>query len=163
MKRPDVTASIIVKATTAQVHAVIADYRNGHPNILPKKYFSNLEVERGGFGAGTIIRFQMHAFGRTHDIRSSVMEPIVGRILVEADLSRGHVSTFTMQPMTNGRHAYVTISTELKTRGGLIGKLERLLATRYLQRVYDEELRLLAQFVERKSGEESFTNKKESQ
>jgi hypothetical protein len=148
MKRPDITASITIKATTVQVHAVIADYRNGHPNILPKKYFSNLDVERGGFGAGTIIRFHMHAFGRSFNARASIMEPIVGRVLVETDLAAGHITTFTMQPMTNGRHTYVTISTELKSRGGLLGTLERFLVVRYLRRVYDAELQLLAEFVE---------------
>src|SRR5262245_56834492 len=59
-----VTASAAMNAPAEQVYNIIADYRNGHPHLLPKQ-FSNLLVEEGGYGAGTRIRFQMTAFGQT--------------------------------------------------------------------------------------------------
>jgi hypothetical protein len=49
-----VVASAHIAAAPAQVYAIIANYREGHPRILPKE-FSGLTVEQGGIGAGTII------------------------------------------------------------------------------------------------------------
>jgi hypothetical protein len=54
-----VRASAEVKAPAEKVHAIIADYRNGHPQIVPRPPFGRIEVEQGGFGGGTIIHFQM--------------------------------------------------------------------------------------------------------
>ncbi|MBV9688683.1 MAG: hypothetical protein JO202_03125, partial [Ktedonobacteraceae bacterium] len=43
----------ILDAHPEDVYATIADYRQGHPNILPKEIY-DLQVEQGGYGAGTI-------------------------------------------------------------------------------------------------------------
>ena len=53
---------------------IIADYHNGHPHILPKQ-FRNLTVEKGGVGAGTIIRFEVRALGSDAAIQRVVTEP----------------------------------------------------------------------------------------
>ncbi len=47
-----VVASADMDAPPDRVYAIIADYHNGHPHILPKQ-FRNLTVEKGGVGAGT--------------------------------------------------------------------------------------------------------------
>ena len=60
-----VSASAEVKAPAEKVYAIIADYRHGHPQIVPSPPFGRLEVEQGGFGAGTVIRFPMRVMGRT--------------------------------------------------------------------------------------------------
>ncbi len=72
-------------APADRVYAIIADYRNGHPHILPKQ-FRNLTVEQGGVGAGTIIRFEVRVFGQTQHFRAVVSEPEPGRVLVEENL-----------------------------------------------------------------------------
>ena len=46
------------------IYDIIADYRTGHPHILPARFFGALDVLEGGRGAGTKIRFEMKAFGR---------------------------------------------------------------------------------------------------
>ena len=60
----------------------------------------------------------------------------------------GAVTTFTVDPIEEGRHARVTISTELKVRGGLLGMLERAVTTRFLRPTYIRELENLASLAE---------------
>src|SRR5438034_1718993 len=73
-----ITATAVVPAQPNRVYAVIADYHNGHPHILPKQ-FSEMVVEKGGVGRGTIIRFQMSVFGRKQTFRAAISEPEPGR------------------------------------------------------------------------------------
>jgi uncharacterized protein YndB with AHSA1/START domain len=129
------TASIAAPATS--VYRVIADYKNGHPRILPAA-FRNMVVEQGGVGAGTQTRFEVHAFGRTQAVRHEVLEPEPGRVLVERDRDTDSQTTFTIDPLANGSR--VTIRTELTSRSGLAGAIERFLARRFLLRLYQEEL-----------------------
>ena len=132
-------------AKPARVYATIANYREGHPRILPKQ-FSGLTVEKGGVGAGTVIRFQMRAFGRTQSFRGVVTEPEPGRVLVETyQEPNPSATTFTVNPV--GAGSEVVISTELPVRGGLLGSIERALSERYLLPIYREELELLARVV----------------
>jgi len=67
-----VKASAKVDAPSEVVYGIIADYRTGHPQILPRPYFEWLEVERGGRGEGTVIRFQMRVLGQTRVLRAAV-------------------------------------------------------------------------------------------
>ncbi|HEX8352835.1 MAG TPA: SRPBCC family protein [Pyrinomonadaceae bacterium] len=147
-----VTASALVEAPADLVYAIIADYRDGHPHILPRKYFTFLAVERGGFGAGTIIRFGMRAFGKTREARAAVTEPEPGRVLVETAIDDdGPVTTFVVEP--EGRRARVTFSTELRSAAGLPGLVERFIATRFLKRVFAAELEQLNDFAVRRRDE----------
>ena len=140
-----VRASARIQAAPERVYAIIADYRNGHPHILPKQ-FRGLTVEQGGAGAGTIIRFEMKAFGTTQRFRASVSEPAPGRVLVETNLEGNDaVTTFTVDPGPSEGTADVVISTEAGSRSGLAGAIERLLSRRYLRSVYARELALLAE------------------
>ncbi|HEV7590191.1 MAG TPA: SRPBCC family protein [Longimicrobium sp.] len=138
-----VEASAEVAAGAERVYRIVADYREAHPRIIPKSFFSGIEVEQGGFGAGTVIRVGVHFAGRRSAFRATVTEPDPGRILVETDLDGGPVTTFTFEPLGPGR-ARVTISTLLRRRGKKLGLVERFLTRRFLRRVYAEELRLLA-------------------
>ena len=151
------TTSATIKAPAQQVYAILADYHNGHPYILPAQYFSNLQVEQGGIGAGTVIGFQMHVPGRTQTFRAAITEPEPGRVLMETNLPSGAVTTFTVDPRAEGQHSRVTITTELETRDGLLGRLERFLTTVTLRRIYAQELGLLAARAE-KSTAASSTN-----
>jgi len=120
MKSYQVTESALINAPAKLVYNIIADYHNGHPYILPKPYFLNLEVEQGGVGEGTVIRFQMQVLGKTETFRAVVTEPEPGRVLVESNLLQGSVTTFTVDPVEGGRYAQVTFSTELPSRGGCL-------------------------------------------
>src|SRR5574341_254585 len=130
MSTYEVSASRHIFAPAKQVYDVIKDYRNGHPNILPKKYFANLEVEKGGIGAGTRIRFQMRAMGSTRNIVGEVTEPDPGKVLVESYPNSETVTSFTVE--SHGTECHVTIRTKLQSRGGLLGALERFTARRFL-------------------------------
>ena len=146
-----VKASAPVGAPAEVVYNIIADYRKGHPHILPRKYFEWLEVEQGGRGEGTVIRFQMRVLGQTRVLRAAVTEPELGRVLVETDTGGvGPVTTFTVEPTDSGSH--VTFSTELTSAGGLLGIAERFVLRRILRRIYAAELKQLESFaVERSS------------
>jgi hypothetical protein len=147
LTRHRVTASACIPAAPRRVYNVLADYRNAHRHILPPR-FSDLTVERGGFGAGTIIRFRLRVAGRRQTYRVAVTEPEPGRILAETNLEgKVAVTTFTVTPDGPGEMSKVTIATELPVRSGLLGAIERFLTTKMLQPLYREELRRLAAFV----------------
>jgi hypothetical protein len=141
----------LVKAPPAQVYALLADYQNGHPHVLPKPYFQTLKVEQGGIGAGTRIYVEMRVMGTTQAFRAEVTEPDPGHVLVETIPDSGLVTTFTVDPVTGGQHAQVTLSTTAKSRGGLLGVVERFMSTRFLRRVYTEELKLIAAVAEERA------------
>jgi Polyketide cyclase / dehydrase and lipid transport len=130
-----------MNATPERVYAVISDYRLGHPRILPKQFHS-LSVEQGGVGAGTIIRFQVNAFGQRKELRAVISEPEPGRILLEKDLDTGTETTFTVVPAGSGSE--VTISTKMKMRSGFLGKIQHFVTIRFLRSVYRKELKNLS-------------------
>ena len=132
-----------IGAPASRVYGILADYRNGHPRILPKE-FNYLAVERGGVGAGTVIAFSMRAFGTTRQSRAAITEPVPGRILMETLLDgSGVVTTFTVDAGAVAG-SDVTISTVIPVSSGILGRLERWVAERYLRGVYRKELALLA-------------------
>ena len=49
MTQQRISASALIQAPAQQVYAIIADYGNGHPRILPKPYFVSPTVEQGGW------------------------------------------------------------------------------------------------------------------
>jgi hypothetical protein len=108
-----------LEAPSAAVYATIADYRQGHPNILPKELY-DLQVEQGGYGAGTIIRFKMLVLGEEQSYYQRVSEPEPGRVLVEQDIdSVQHVTTtFKVTPLEPGQKSQVEISTTMRTSPG---------------------------------------------
>ncbi len=142
-----VSASAVIPARHDQIYSLLANYHDGHPRIVPKQ-FSNLAVEQGGIGAGTIIRFQMSVFGRKQNLRAAVTEPEPGRVLVETYIdNNGAVTTFTVDPGTAPADSRVTISTELPVRGGFLGHIERAFATMLLRPIYVKELQNLARIA----------------
>src|SRR5579864_3439269 len=145
--KPDkhlISASAVIPARRDRVYALIANYHDGHPRIVPKQ-FSGLVVEQGGIGAGTVIRFQMSVFGRKQTFRAAVTEPEPGRMLVESYLdANGAVTTFTVDQGPAPADSRVTISTELKVRSGFAGMIEKALSTLLLRPMYVRELENLA-------------------
>jgi hypothetical protein len=141
------TATRIINAPIETVYNIIADYRHGHPRILPKEYFLSMDVEEGGFGAGTIVNFEMRLLGQTRSFHSSITEPEPGRVLVETDIQSGIPTSFLVAPSMNRNQSRLTIATELKGQN----IVEGLIAKYLLQKVYSEELELVADLAEVRS------------
>ncbi len=139
----NVTASAIIDAAAATVYAIIADYHEGHPAILPPQYFRELVVEEGGVGAGTVARVAMEVYGNRREFRLRVTEPEPGRVLMEEDPDAGTVTRFTVEPL--GSRAQVTIASDFRAAAGLRGWLERLMNPAITRRIYEAELALLNQ------------------
>lgn len=144
-----ITASAVIDAQPDEVYAVLADYRTGHPAILPKGYFSDLQVESGGYGEGTVIRFRLKLFGVENTARQVVSEPAPGQVLVEANTDRPLKTTFTVTPHDNGRQAEVNITTEYEAKG-IQGLIERIVLPPVLRGIYVQELQQLAEYLKSK-------------
>jgi len=144
MAKHSLSASKLISSPAQRIYGLIADYRNGHPRILPKPYFVSLEVEQGGYGAGTIINFQMQLMGRIQTFHSTITEPKPGHILVETDMNTGAVTTFTVDPRLDDQEAFVTITTTTNVPDGIVGKIQGWLTTRLLSPIYEKELDQLA-------------------
>lgn len=138
-----IMASQLIHAPAQRLYAIIADYQQGHTQIIPRPPFVSLDVEQGGIGAGTIIRVQMRMLGQTQTFHSTVTEPEPGRVLVETN-DNGYVTTFTVDPRAEGQQAYVTIATDATVPAGPLGALQGWFLMRLLQPVYVRELVQLA-------------------
>lgn len=139
-----ITTSAIIPARRERVYSLIANYEDGHPRILPRQ-FSELIVEQGGVGAGTVIRFRMTLLARTQTFRAAITEPEPGRVLMETYLEpAGTLTTFTIDPGTAPADSRVTISTEFPVRSGVPGFIEKTLASLLLRPIYAQELTNLA-------------------
>jgi len=139
-----VSKSAEISAPAERLYGIIADYRDGHPRILPPA-FTGLVVEAGGVGAGTRIRVGMRVFGRVMTFPAEISEPYPGRVLVERNLGdRPSVTTFTVDTLDASR-SRVTIATELPVRSGVAGRIERFLMRRFLEPIYIAELLKLAE------------------
>jgi hypothetical protein len=138
--------SAVIDAPPRVVYRILADYRDGHPRILPRKYFGDLVVEEGGVGEGTRIRFEMRSLGGVRTFRAAITEPEPGRVLVETGVDSGIVTTFTVERApSGGGGTRITIDTRYH-RSGLRGWVERLFAPPFLRTVYRAEVALLADY-----------------
>ena len=148
----------ILNARPEDVYATIADYHVGHPSILPTENLYDLQVEQGGYGAGTIINFKARILGVEQSFHHRVSEPEPGRVLVEQDIEAGQnvTTTFTVIPLENGRKAQVEIKTTMNPSPGLRGLIERLVMPRANAPIYRKELKLL-EAVARQRAEQSRT------
>jgi len=144
MPRLHASAERIVPAPAAAVYALLADYRDGHPRILPPA-FSDLTVLRGGTGAGTEIRFAMTLGGRKQVVEASVDEPEPGRVLTETYREKNAVTSFIVDP--KGNQSRVRIETSWDASRGLAGLIERLITPRLFRKIYAQELDLIERWA----------------
>jgi uncharacterized protein YndB with AHSA1/START domain len=144
MSRLHVSAERTVPAPAEAVYALLADYRIGHPSILPPS-FSDLTVLRGGTGAGTKIRFSLKFAGRNQEIEARVEEPEPGRVLTEAYPDKSAVTSFTVDPA--GNQSRVRIETSWEPSRGLAGLIERIVVPRLFRKLYGEELDLIERWA----------------
>jgi hypothetical protein len=114
-----------IDAPSRRVYHYIRDFREHHPRFLPPQ-FSDLQIETGGVGAGTVHSFNMTLGGRTTGYRVRVGEPEPGRVLIESDPSRRMLTTFTVDADPGGG-SRVRIETRWHANG-VQGFFERLRA-----------------------------------
>jgi hypothetical protein len=145
----NVSAEGLVSAPAATVYGYIADMREHHPRFLPAA-ISDFQVESGGVGTGSIIRYKVTAGGRARDYRMEVAEPEAGRVLTESDTGSSLVTTFTVDP--EGDLSRVRISTAWEGAGGVGGFFERMFAPRVMRGIYAEELTALDRYARQQAG-----------
>lgn len=148
MRNLHVEQTATIDASADEIYDILANYRDTHPQILPKQYFSDLEVESGGTGAGTVFRVRTHVLGMGQRFHMVVREPEPGRVLSETDTTTGMVTRFIVQPVDDGRRARVTIATDWQVQDGLKGWLEGLTTPPIMRRIYATELRQIASFIQ---------------
>ena len=144
-----VEATANVAASADDAYHMIADYRTSHARLLPPKYFRDLRVIEGGYGDGTLIEFDVLAFGKTMHLRATVTEPEPGRIVAETNVGDGSVTRFVVEPLTDAT-ARVTIATDRRLEHtGVLGWIERAMTRSLLRDIYvtqlaklDEQLRI---------------------
>lgn len=142
----------VIEAPADQLYAIIADYHQGHRAILPARYFTELIVNRGGFGAGTAVTVHMNVFGTRLRYEMEISEPEPGQTLVEEDKEAGVKTTFHLQPIDDRERTRVTISTTAVTSSGLRGILEKAMNPVIMRRIYRAELQKIAQMVREQSA-----------
>jgi hypothetical protein len=147
MGRARAHAERSIAATPASVYAVLADYTTQHPRIMPPSLFSNLEVESGGVGAGTVFHITLRMLGRRQRLHMRVGEPEPGHLLTETNLDTGVVTRFSVTSRGGGRRTLARISSEWETAGGLRGLADRLMTPLLMGRIFAKQLRQLDQYV----------------
>lgn len=140
------SVSSIISAPPGIVYGIIADYRNGHPKILPNPPFVSLTVEKGGIGSGSVLEVQMKVAGKLQTFKTVVTEPDPGRVLVETN-DTGYITTFVVEPHGDGKKSKVTFTTEIPNDSKLSKKIEFFFSKIILPAVYKKELQLLAECV----------------
>ncbi len=152
MRQIKVKAEAVLDARPEDVYATIADYRKGHPSILPKESLYDLQVEEGGYGAGTVMRFKARVLGVEQSFHQLVSEPEPGRILVEQDIDsvQNVTTTFKVIPVEQGQKSHVEISTTMNISPDLKGFVERVVVTMFNPPIYRKELKLLEAVAQKK-------------
>jgi len=148
-----IEASRRVDAPAETAYAIIANYREHHPKILPPQ-FGDFEVLEGGVGEGTVIRFSMTIKGRKNFGTMHIAEPEPGRLLVESDPESGLVTEFHVDPLSGG-----SCEVTFKTYGRRIGQVPRFMGRfvewsvasvyrRALRPIYQDELQRLDRYAQ---------------
>jgi hypothetical protein len=147
MGRTRAQAERLITASPAAVYAVLADYTTHHPRIMPASLFSDLEVESGGAGAGTVFHITLRMLGRRQRLHMRVGEPQPGHLLTETNLDTGVVTEFRVAARDDGSRTLARISSEWETGGGLRGLADRLVTPRLMGRIFSKQLHQLDQYV----------------
>lgn len=150
MSKVHADASAVIQAQPDEVYAVLADYRNEHIHVLPEEYFSDLRVEAGGTGAGTVFRVCTHVMGTQREFHMQVSEPEPGRILQETDLPTGLVTRFVLDPAQGGQYTRLTISSDWESSRGLAGWMDRLFTPRIMRQIYTKQLAKVDAYLQSK-------------
>jgi hypothetical protein len=143
----DVEFGRVVNARPEVIWKVIADYRVGHPAILPPP-FTSLTVESGGFGAGTVVWTKLRVFGRDVTYHQRITEPEPGRLLLETDVDTGQWSSFRLEPVGGGAQTRVTIHCQFPASNPVTAFLVGLGQKPMTIRIFKDELNKLEQYIQ---------------
>jgi hypothetical protein len=149
MPRVHAHAEKLIGAPPNEVYGVLADYATHHPRIMPPDHFSNLEVESGGVGEGTVFHITARVAGKRDRLHMRVSEPEPGSVLWETNLDTGVVTEFRVSGNGSGT-SLVRMSSEWEAHG-VKGWVDRLLAPRVMHRLFAEQLDQLDEYM-RSSG-----------
>lgn len=147
MNQYEVEQTAVIQAPASVVYAIVADFVDGHQQILPRRYFTEMRVLAGGIGAGTAVLVHMNVFGSRVTYTIQVTEPEPGRVLQEADSAAGLVTRTIVEPLGENR-CRVTLHTTARTRPGWRGWLEKVSNPPITRHIYRQELALLAGVAE---------------
>jgi hypothetical protein len=136
-----------IEATPQAVYEALADYTTHHPRIMPPSYFSNLEVESGGIGAGTLFHITLRVPGRDQRLHMRVDEPTPGRILTETNVDTGVVTRFSVDPADGGGHTIAAMTSDWPTASGFRGLSDRWILPRMTKHIFEKQLDQLAEYM----------------
>lgn len=139
-----VSCKRVMAAPSAAVYTCIADCQHHHAHFLPPA-FKSYRVERGGYGAGTVVSFVTTGLTKPQAFRAVIEEPEPGRVLIERDMLSAFATTWTLSPV--GVKCEVVVSTDFSTKSGLAGVIERLALPLLMRAVYADELKRLERYV----------------
>lgn len=140
------SATAIIPASAETVYAILEDYETAHPAILPKPYFSKLELEHGGKGLDTVFRLEMNVFGAKKIYRMKVVEAIPHTKIVEYDLLEETRTTFDIEEQGT-RQCQLRISISSPLYAGLRGWLEGQFSPMISRMIFNKQLKLLAKYA----------------
>jgi hypothetical protein len=147
MSKIEVKNERVVNAQPEKVYDVIKDYKEKRPLFLTPN-FLDYQVEQGGKGDGTVVRYRLHAARRERPYRIQVNEAVKGQVLQERDTNSSLVTTWTVSPLESGQQSRVSIATEWEGGQGVGGFFERTFAPLGLHRIYDQMLDQLTALVQ---------------
>jgi hypothetical protein len=154
MRQVKVKVTDVLKARPEDVYATIADYRQGHPYIIPQENLYDLQVEQGGYGEGTIIRFKSRMLGTEQSHRQRISEPEPGRVLVEQEIDavQNVTDTFTVIPLEQGQKTHIEISVAMDVSSGFKGFIERIAVLSIFPSMLRKELKLLEAVAQKRKA-----------
>ena len=129
-----IEVSATINAPHADILHILRDYKGGHVEILPPQ-FQSLEVEAGGYGAGTVYRLTVKVMGQTTIYHHEVTEPEAGRILKESDRNTPQWSAYHLEPIDAN-------TTQVTIKALMVGKswLERRITAMVSRRLFKQIL-----------------------
>jgi Polyketide cyclase / dehydrase and lipid transport len=133
------SATRTLSAPSERVLALLRDYRQARPSILPDNY-SRYRVEEGGEGSGTVFTYHFKSGPTERDFRMRAEEGDGG--LVERDELSSLVTTWTVMDTATG--STVTLESSWVGGVGIKGFFERLFAPLGMRKIYGELLDRLA-------------------
>ena len=147
MSTVSTTTSRRIEAPAERIVAALADYRGTRPRLLPE-HFTDYEVVEGGDGAGTAVRWRLHATRkRVRDVFADV-SATDAHGFTEVDRNSSLRTTWRVESDGPGT-SEVLVTNEWTGATGVGGFFERTFAPRGLDRIYGELLDNLAADVAR--------------
>lgn len=117
----------------------LADYKTVRPTILAPE-FTDFQVLDGGVGAGTRIKYNLHATKkRVRQVEATVTEPVAGQQLLEADQNSSLTVLWAVAEISGSR-SQLTVRLNWQGATGIGGFFERQFAPAGIKRIYQTEL-----------------------